>query len=84
MQRLPNFYPSRRSSNPITRNTNPPIDAYSAFASPIDLPALPDFAPLTDALRVCNIDVVYIVGLTVDYCVSASALDARKAGYTYA
>lgn len=38
--------------------------------------------PLTDWLRVRNVDEVDVVGIATDYCVHATAADAARAGFT--
>jgi nicotinamidase/pyrazinamidase len=37
--------------------------------------------PLQDWLRQCDVDLVEVVGLTTDYCVRATALDAARLGF---
>ncbi len=66
---------------------------YSGFAGtllptdpgtePADAGALADAAPagLADALRAAGVDGVDVVGLATDHCVTATALDARDAGF---
>jgi nicotinamidase/pyrazinamidase len=46
-------------------------DGYSAFENP----------RLEQLLRARGVDTVHVVGLALDYCVKATALDARKAGF---
>ncbi|OHA47650.1 MAG: hypothetical protein A2806_03470 [Candidatus Terrybacteria bacterium RIFCSPHIGHO2_01_FULL_48_17] len=46
-------------------------DAYSAF----------DGTGLAEMLRALGITEVFVCGLALDYCVKATALDARKAGF---
>lgn len=46
-------------------------DGYSAFENPV----------LERLLRERDVDTVHVVGLALDYCVKATALDARKAGF---
>ena len=49
--------------------------AYSAFEGVTD-----DGAPLADLLRLLEVTDVDVVGIATDYCVRATALDARRAG----
>jgi nicotinamidase/pyrazinamidase len=46
-------------------------DGYSGFEE----------TELEELLRSRNVDTVHIVGLALDYCVCATALDARRAGF---
>jgi nicotinamidase/pyrazinamidase len=46
-------------------------DGYSAFENPT----------LERLLRERDVDTVHVVGLALDYCVKATALDARQAGF---
>src|SRR5262249_28490455 len=50
-------------------------DGYSAFEGTTS-----DGTPLADELRLRGIASLYIGGLATDYCVRATALDARRAG----
>ncbi|MFO8074095.1 MAG: nicotinamidase [Polyangia bacterium] len=55
----------------ISKGTNENRDAYSAF----------DGTGLADELRDAGVERVVIGGLTLDYCVKETALDAREAGF---
>jgi nicotinamidase/pyrazinamidase len=55
--------------------------AYSAFDGRND-PDQRDGLPLEEFLRAHDVTDVTIVGLTTDYCVLETALDARRAGFT--
>jgi nicotinamidase/pyrazinamidase len=46
-------------------------EGYSAFENPM----------LERLLRERDVDTVHVVGLALDYCVKATAMDARKAGF---
>ncbi|THH04304.1 hypothetical protein EW145_g5621, partial [Phellinidium pouzarii] len=62
----------------VQKGTNPAVDAYSAFASTPG-PGVPvPSTSLAASLRAHNISTLYIAGLATDYCVRASALDARS------
>ncbi len=55
----------------ISKGTDPDRDAYSGFEVP----------ELSEALREHKIRRLWIGGLATEYCVRATALDARNAGY---
>lgn len=55
----------------VYKGTDPAKEAYSPF----------DGTPLQDVLWRLNEKKLYICGLATDYCVKATALDARKAGF---
>ncbi len=48
-------------------------DGYSAFR--------PHRSSLTDYLQAQGVQTLYVCGLTTDYCVKASALDALREGF---
>lgn len=52
------------------------VPAYSAFEGVTD-----DGATLADVLRTAGVTEVDVTGIATDYCVRATALDARKAGF---
>jgi len=57
----------------VSKGTDPEHEAYSGFQSEgVDLAA---------ALRAEGIERVFVTGLATDYCVRATSLDARKAGF---
>lgn len=60
----------------ITKGTDPRDDGYSAFEGD-DRNGL----SLATALREHGVETLYIGGLATDYCVRATALDARKHGF---
>lgn len=60
----------------ITKGDTPDGAGYSAFEGHTS-----DGRPLADDLRRRGIDRVYVAGLTTDYCVKQTALDARRAGF---
>jgi nicotinamidase/pyrazinamidase len=47
------------------------LEGYSAFEG----------TGLEDVLRAHDVDTVHVAGLALDYCVKATALDARRAGF---
>jgi nicotinamidase/pyrazinamidase len=55
----------------VDKGTDRETDGYSGFASTI----------LADDLRAHHIRRVFVVGLATDYCVKATALDAKAAGF---
>ena len=61
------------------QGTDIALDIYSAFG------CAPGFSPdttrLASELRKREIAKLFVVGLATDYCVRATALDARKAGF---
>jgi nicotinamidase-related amidase len=52
---------------------------YSAFYDPFTSPRVSD-SGLAGSLKEDGVNWVYVVGLAFDYCVKASAVDARKEG----
>jgi nicotinamidase/pyrazinamidase len=68
------FYPTFDSSvvqHVFSKGTDPDREAYSAF----------DGTGLADWLGSHGVERIYIAGLATDYCVRASVLDARQAGF---
>jgi nicotinamidase/pyrazinamidase len=59
----------------ISKGDRPDEAGYSAFDG-----RTPTGRPLLDDLRERGIDTVYVAGLTAEYCVKQTALDAAKAG----
>ena len=55
----------------VDKGTDRETDGYSGFAATI----------LADDLRAHGIHRVFVVGLATDYCVKATALDAKAAGF---
>ncbi|PBP22470.1 isochorismatase [Diplocarpon rosae] len=56
------------------------VEMYSAFYDPLQSPRCSD-SGLAKVLMEEGITDVYVVGLAFDYCVKATAVDARKEGY---
>ncbi|KAG9235997.1 Isochorismatase-like protein [Amylocarpus encephaloides] len=56
------------------------VEMYSAFYDPLDRPRCCD-SGLKDVLKKEGISDVYVVGLAGDYCVRATAMDAKREGY---
>lgn len=55
----------------VSKGTDPQREQYSAF----------DGTGLAEQLRSRGVERVWVVGLALDYCVKASALDAKRAGF---
>lgn len=55
----------------ISKGTDPKTDGYSGFAA----------TDLAEKLRMHGIRRVFVAGLATDYCVKATTLDARSAGF---
>jgi len=62
----------------VQKGTDIALENYSAFGASASLP--PSEALLASELCVHDINALVVVGLATDYCVRASALDAKKAG----
>jgi nicotinamidase/pyrazinamidase len=60
-----------RGSMVVSKGDKPDVEAYSGFQG----------TDLEKRLKEMGVDEVYIGGLTTDYCVKESALDARRAGF---
>jgi nicotinamidase/pyrazinamidase len=65
----------------IVRKGSNGEDGYSGFSmrDPVSGAEIP--TPLDRMLRTQGIDRVVICGLATDYCINATALDARRLGY---
>ncbi|EJD07990.1 Isochorismatase hydrolase [Fomitiporia mediterranea MF3/22] len=61
------------------KGTDPLVEQYSAFAC--NRGVSPASTHLTSEFRKRGINTLFVVGLATDYCVRATALDARKAGF---
>ncbi|KAL1693213.1 Isochorismatase-like protein [Schizophyllum commune] len=61
----------------LDKGTDPRVEMYSAFYDPLRV----EDSGLAGALKEKGITHVYVVGLAYDYCVRASALDARAEGF---
>ncbi|MBI5561535.1 MAG: nicotinamidase [Deltaproteobacteria bacterium] len=73
------FHPGLRlpsNARVITKGTRPDEDSYSGFDG-----SDASGARLGDMLKKEGVGHVFIAGLATDYCVRATALDARKAGF---
>ncbi|KIY47520.1 Isochorismatase hydrolase [Fistulina hepatica ATCC 64428] len=64
----------------VCKGTGSRVEMYSAFHDPFQHPCISD-SGLADMLRAAGATWVYVVGLATDYCVKASALDAKRAGF---
>ncbi|KAG9248486.1 pyrazinamidase/nicotinamidase [Calycina marina] len=56
------------------------VEMYSAFYDPLTKPRCSD-SGLVEILRKEGVEEVYVVGLAADYCVKATAIDAKKEGF---
>ena len=68
------FHPAldrERIQEVFSKGTEPGMEAYSAF----------DGTGLADWLRERGVHRLFVAGLATDYCVRASVLDARRAGF---
>jgi len=69
---------SARQKHNFPKGTDPRIDSYSGFFDNDKRHA----TGLAEFLRERGIGEVYMLGLATDYCVKATALDARRLGFT--
>jgi nicotinamidase/pyrazinamidase len=58
----------------ISKGDNPDLEEYSGFPK--------QRLDLAQFLRLRRVERIFIAGLTADYCVRTTALDARAAGFT--
>lgn len=66
----------------VLKGTDPRVEMYSAFRSPLRAPPLESaVSELAGVLAQEGIDGVVIVGLAGDYCVKFSAVDAAEGGW---
>ncbi|KAI0375885.1 Isochorismatase hydrolase [Pilatotrama ljubarskyi] len=66
----------------VHKGTDPRVEMYSAFRSPLhDPPLATAVSDLEVRLRAAGITDVFIVGLAGDYCVKNSALDSADLGW---
>lgn len=56
------------------------VEMYSAFYDPLEKPRVSD-SGLAELLKEKEVTDVYVVGLAADYCVQATARDAKKEGF---
>ena len=68
---------TRRISKIFPKGTDPQIDSYSGFFDNGHRKA----TGLGDYLKAEGVTAVYLLGLATDYCVKATALDARSLGF---
>lgn len=61
----------------IEKGQRKEVEMYSAFYDPLENPRVSD-SGLAGLLREKGITDVYVVGLAADYCVKATAIDAKK------
>lgn len=67
----------QRFERVFRKGTNPRVDSYGAF---FDNGRRQDTG-LCDFLRQHGVDQIFVAGLTTDYCVKCTALDARSLGF---
>ena len=70
-------WPNERVDKVFLKGTLKEIDSYSTFYDNLHLHA----TGLADYLKQHKIDTIYLAGLTTEYCVAYSALDARRLGF---
>ena len=70
-------WPSERVNEVFLKGTSHDIDSYSTFFDNGHLKS----TGLEDYLRKNQIDTIYLAGLTTEYCVAYSALDALELGF---
>ena len=61
----------------VPKGTDREVDSYSGFFDNGQRKS----TGLADLLRQRDVDEVYVMGLATDYCVKATALDARRLGF---
>ncbi|KAI0082338.1 isochorismatase family hydrolase [Panus rudis PR-1116 ss-1] len=67
----------------ILKGTDPRVEMYSAFRSPLRDPPLKEaISELEDLLSGEGIETVLVVGLAGDYCVKFTAIDSAECGWT--
>lgn len=66
----------------VHKGTDPRVEMYSAFQSPLRNPPLPSaVSDVANQLKSANISDVLVVGLAGDYCVKSTALDSAEQGW---
>lgn len=75
------FHPELRAAGPIVRKGSNGEDGYSGFTmrDPVSGTTIP--TELEGLLRDRGIERVVVCGLATDYCVNATAIDARRLGF---
>lgn len=71
---------SSRIDHIIEKGQDSRVEMYSAFAAPFSNPLVAS-SGLAEILKKKQITHVYTVGLALDYCVKATAIDAAKNGF---
>ncbi len=72
--------PERKIDKVIEKGKDRRVEMYSVFYDPFTSPRISDSGTAA-ILKEAGVNWVYVVGLAFDYCVKASALDARKEGF---
>jgi nicotinamidase/pyrazinamidase len=75
------LHPDLRVDGAVVRKGSGGEDGYSGFAVRDPLSGSTQPTELDDLLREAGVTAVVVVGLATDYCVLATALDARERGY---
>lgn len=75
------FHPDLVVDGPVVRKGSNGEDGYSGFTMRDPISGEEKPTELDEILRSSNVDRVVIVGLTTDYCVKATVLDAVDLGY---
>ena len=66
----------------VLKGTDPRVEMYSAFRSPLrDPPLASAVSELADLLREHEVTEVFVTGLAGDYCVFHSAVDSAEEGW---
>jgi nicotinamidase/pyrazinamidase len=78
--RFASLLDTRRVEAIFRKGTDPGIDSYSGFFDNAERKA----TGLADYLRGRGASEVFVLGLATDYCVKATALDARRLGFATA
>lgn len=72
--------PDGKLDNVVEKGKDRRVEMYSVFYDPFTSPRISD-SGTASLLKERKVNWVYVVGLAFDYCVRASALDARKEGF---
>lgn len=72
--------PSGLIDEVIEKGKDERVEMYSAFYDPFTSPRISD-SGISESLKSRGVNWTYVVGLALDYCVRATALDARKEGF---
>jgi nicotinamidase-related amidase len=70
----------QKISHVIEKGLDKRVEMYSAFADPFQSPTVSK-SKLADILKEAGTSHVFVVGLALDYCVKATAIDSAKEGF---